>query len=130
MNKVVKRKGSTDRERRDRAIGAALTLVGLIAIMQVPDARQTASYMDSNAFGAIFLYHALFALSFLLVIGPSIMLPHRAGVLPLAMACVFSYLQIQADLDTQPKPRQASAQGVQQQSGHNQYVSQNHSYGG
>ncbi len=96
---VSQPKGSTDLERRDRALGALLTLIGFIAIANIPEAREAASYMNSNAFGAQFTYQLLFVLAFMVVIGPCLMLPHRAGVMPLAAACLFAYLQIQAEFD-------------------------------
>lgn len=106
-------KGSTDLERRDRAIGALLTVIGIVAVANLPEARAQAAFMDSNAFGAVFMYQLLFGLAFLVVIGPSIMLPHRAGVMPLAMACLFAYLQFQAEFDTTAKQKRIAEQAVQ-----------------
>lgn len=109
MKKLTwKELGSTDRERRDRGIGLILTLVGLVALTQVPEARLIASYMDSNAFGAVFVYRFWFALSLLIVIGPAIMLPHRAGAVPLALACLFCFTQLQAEFDPQSRERAAT----------------------
>ncbi len=105
--------GSTDLERRDRAIGGLLTLIGFIALANLPEARATAAYMDSNAFGAVFMYQMLFVLAFLVVIGPCIMLPHRAGAMPLAVACLFAYLQFQAEFDPAAKQERMAGQSVQ-----------------
>lgn len=106
-------KGSTDLERRDRALGALLTLIGFVAIANLPETRAAASYMNSNAFGAVFMHQVLFGLAFLVVIGPCLMLPHRAGVMPLAAACLFAYLQFQTEFDPEARQKRLAEQSVQ-----------------